>query len=377
MTGDQYDRRLFERLLADFRAGALRSDAASNDSAAYAPVRAEEIDELPKPGSSDHQGCLHLGREALRAGQVAQVVLAGGAGTRFGGMVKGLVPVFKGYTFLDLKLEAARAVGQRYGRAVTSALMTSDLTDDPIAKHLHQFWAEEPVRRFRQQMLPRITPGGVLYRDARGRLSFAPSGHGDFYRAIRETGLADELFASGVRYLFFSNVDNLAATLDPVAVGFHISRGQPMTVEATERALPGQPPDPGGAPVRVANRIILREQVNADQHPLISTNNFTFSLDALMRKRIVLPFRAVKKQADGADVFQFEAVSGEATALLDEKGEPVLPSAWVRVARTGEASRFYPVKTRADLDKVVRALKSRLEVLAASMEARSVAPPGQ
>jgi len=370
--GDQYDRRLFERLLADFRAGALQSDAASRDSAAYAPVRSEEIDELPKPGSPDHQACLHLGREALSRGQVAQVILAGGAGTRFGGMVKGLVPVFKGYSFLDLKLEAARAVGQRHGRAVTSALMTSDLTDDPIAEHLRQLWAEEPVLRFRQQMLPRITPPGEMYRDPQGNLSLAPSGHGDFYRAIRETGIAEKLFASGVRHLFFSNVDNLGATVDPVAIGFHVFRGKAMTVEATERALPGQPLDPGGAPVRVGDRIILREQVVAEQHPLISTNNFTFVLEALMRKRIVLPFRAVKKQADGVDVFQFETVSGEATALLDEKGELVLPSAWVRVPRTGEAGRFYPVKMRADLDKVVRNLQPRLETLVASLQARPV-----
>jgi UTP--glucose-1-phosphate uridylyltransferase len=374
MTSDQYDRRLFQRLLADFRAGGLRSDAGSSDSTAYAPVRAEEIDELPKPGSPDYQTCLDLGREALSRGQVAQIILAGGAGTRFGGMVKGLVPVFKGYTFLDFKLEAARAVGQRHGRPVTSALMTSDLTDAPIAEHLRLRWAEEPVLRFPQQMLPRTTPAGEVYRDGQGRLSLAPAGHGDFYRAIRETGLAEKFFANGVRHLFFSNVDNLGATVDPVAVGFHVSRAKAMTVEATARALPGHALDPGGAPVRVADRIVLREQVVAEQHPLISTNNFSFVLDALIRKRIVLPFRAVKKQADGVDVFQFETVSGEATALMDEEGEPVLPSAWVRVPRTGETSRFYPVKTRADLDKVVRNLKPRLETLVASLQARAVRP---
>src|SRR5258707_8557788 len=148
MTSDQYDRRLFERLMADFRAGAFRSDAASSDAAAYAPVPAEEIDELPKPGSPDHQACSQLGREALSRGQVAQVILAGGAGTRFGGMVKGLVPVFKGYSFLDLKLEAARAVGHSEGRAVTSALMTSDLTEHPIAEHLRNAGPKNPCCAF-------------------------------------------------------------------------------------------------------------------------------------------------------------------------------------------------------------------------------------
>src|SRR5258708_32430911 len=123
MTSDQYDRRLFERLLADFRAGAFRSDAASSDAAAYAPVPAEEIDELPKPGSPDHQACLQLGREALSRGQVAQAILAGGAGTRFGGMVKGLVPGFQGDCFPDVHVVVAPTMGPSGGKAVTFPLV--------------------------------------------------------------------------------------------------------------------------------------------------------------------------------------------------------------------------------------------------------------
>src|SRR6266852_1197572 len=285
------------------------------------------------------------------------------------GFSNGCWRIFAPVRFNRTLLRGTPPLMHRYARKRSTSFPNREA---PIAEHLRQLWAEEPVLRFRQQMLPRITPAGEMYRDPQGNLSLAPSGHGDFYRAIRETGIAEKLFASGVRHLFFSNVDNLGATVDPVAIGFHVSRGKAMTVEATERALPGQALDPGGAPVRVGDRIILREQVVAEQHPLISTNNFTFVLEALVRKRIVLPFRAVKKQADGVDVFQFETVSGEATALLDEKGEPVLPSAWVRVPRTGEAGRFYPVKMRADLDKVVRNLQPRLETLVASLQARPV-----
>jgi UTP--glucose-1-phosphate uridylyltransferase len=45
-----------------------------------------------------------IGEALLRAGKVAALVVAGGAGTRFGGAVKALVPVAEGKTFLDLKL---------------------------------------------------------------------------------------------------------------------------------------------------------------------------------------------------------------------------------------------------------------------------------
>ena len=49
------------------------------------------------------------GVEALRAGRVAQVVLAGGMATRFGGVVKGAVEALDGRSFLSWKLgETAR-----------------------------------------------------------------------------------------------------------------------------------------------------------------------------------------------------------------------------------------------------------------------------
>src|SRR5262249_53533548 len=189
---EQYDHRLFERLLHDFRNGALQAEAASIEAAAYAPVRAEEIDELPSPGSADHDACMRLGEEALRRGQVAQAILAGGAGTRFGGMVKGLVPVLDGYTFLDFKLESARTVGGGYGKPVSSALMTSELTHQLIAENVGRLWSADPVFCFEQQMLPRISLNGAIYRDAEGKLSLAPSGHGDFYRALRESGVGEK-----------------------------------------------------------------------------------------------------------------------------------------------------------------------------------------
>src|SRR5258707_1997156 len=129
--------------------------------------------------------------------------------------------------------------------------MTSDLTEHPIDEHLRQRWAEEPVLCFRQQMLPRITPAGEIYRDDQGSLSLAPSGHGDFYRAIRDTGLGEKLFADGVRHLFFSNVDNLGATVDPVAIGFHVFLVKAMTVEVYELALAWRALDPGVSPGRL------------------------------------------------------------------------------------------------------------------------------
>ena len=170
--------------------------------------------------------------------RIASVIVAGGAGTRFGGAVKGLVPFLDDRTFLDIKLEDARETGKAYGKPIPVALMTSDVTHDAIEVFLDEKHLHENVFTFQQRMLPRLAEGWDLYREPNGELSFAPSGHGDFFRALRESGVGPELRQRGVRHVFFSNVDNLAATLDPVVIGMHIRLGRPMTVEVTPRLSP-------------------------------------------------------------------------------------------------------------------------------------------
>lgn len=328
-------------VVARIRRGELTGDPVHVRSEPLAPG---DLLPLPSPGTPLYAECLRLGEKALRRGELGAVVVAGGAGTRLGGTVKALVPVLEGHTFLDVKLA---------GRRLPLALMTSDLTHQPIAAHLARRGSPPDVLLFQQRMLPRLTLSGDLFLGPDGQPSFAPAGHGDFFRALRESGTGEALRARGVRHLFFSNIDNLAATVDPLIAGLHLHMGREMTVEVTARARPSGKLEEGAAPVRIEGRPQLVEKVDPAQHPLLSTNNITFALAPLLERSIQLPYRVARKEVAGTPVLQLEQVTGEASSILSVAFIEV-PSGDLRT------TRFEPVKVPADMERARQWVRTHL-----------------
>jgi UTP--glucose-1-phosphate uridylyltransferase len=261
---------------------------------------------------------------------------------------KGVFPIFEGKSFLQLKIEAVKALG----KPVPIYLMTSFATDGPIQAHLeeHGWFGLDPsrVRRFQQYMMPRLAPdGGFFMQD--GERSLAAPGHGDFPYAFAASGLLEAFRAAGGKYLCFSNVDNLGATVDLAIVGGHAASGKAMTVEVA----PKNPGDQGGAPARVDGRLQLVEGFAFppgfphDQVDVFNTANYVFTAAALAGG-VELPWYVVEKKVDGQKVIQFEHLAGDLSAVLDAR--------YVRVDRE---ERFLPVKNVEDVPGVQAILARR------------------
>lgn len=345
-----FDDGTFDRLRRALVAGTL-APGRNVVSGTVEPLQPDDLTRLPAPGEAAYDEAVAAGTEALRTGTIAVVVLAGGMATRFGGGVKAVAEAIGGRSFLDVKLGETRRLANRLGCEIPEVLMTSFATDAAVVAHLAERRLGEPLR-FVQPPAPRLRPDGSLFLGADGRASLYGQGHGDLFATIRASGTLDALVAAGVRSVIVSNVDNLAARVDPAIVGMHVLAGTPLTVEVVAKER-----DTGGAPARVDGRPRLLEAMqfppgfDQDLVPVFNTNTSLITTEALAGAG-ELTWLVVAKRVDDEPVIQFERLYHELSAHV--------PTTYLVVPRAGARGRFLPVKEPSDLAEVRPRLRAML-----------------
>ena len=348
-----FDSQRFEQLRQRFIDGELRPGRSRIEGRVETPAESDLVP-IPPRGSSEREALAQRGREALRAGQVGCVILAGGMATRFGGVVKANVEALAGLTFLELKLRDLEVSASREGAELSALLMTSFATDEEIGRAVRaRRYPGVRVETFPQFVSLRLDPQGQLFRDVEGAPSLYAPGHGDLCDALRSSGALVRFRDAGGRVLTMSNVDNLGATLDAAVIGAHLESGVALTAEVVAKNLG----DAGGAPARVEGTLQIVESFrfpegfDQDRIPVFNTNSFVLDAEALDRE-FPLSWFAVSKKVDGREAVQFERLAGELSAFL--------PSATLVVERDGEDGRFQPVKDPADLERRRPAIEALL-----------------
>jgi UTP--glucose-1-phosphate uridylyltransferase len=338
----------FLDLVRRWETGKLGPEA-SRVSGRVEPLAEEGIALLHAPGSAEHERCREAGLALIRDGKVGALVLNGGMGTRFGGVVKGSVQVLPGRTFLGLKLEQLAALPG----TVPAFVMNSFATEPTIADHLAELRPAIPVHCFTQGIAVRLTPQGDVFHDDDDPLAalYAP-GHGDAAAALRMSRLLRRFRESGGEWLVLSNVDNLGATVDPAVLGQVALSGKRLAVELAERYagdLGGLPAVVDGVPQILEH---FRFPGGFDTEPIRRFNTNTLAIHAaVLEEDRPLTWFAVRKSVGGSPVIQFERLIGELSAF-----EPTL---FLGVPRQGPRSRFLPVKVPDDLEALrpeIRAL---------------------
>ena len=339
---------------------AARRDARNRVRGEVTAPTAEEIRQAPEPGTDEEARLRAIGEAALRAGELAFCVMAGGMATRMGGVVKALVEAFGGKTFLDLRLAENASASARAGRPVPLWLMTSDATDEPIRAALAAAMAPAHVATFTQDLGLRLTGSGRLFRDEEGEPSTYATGHGDLVDAVRRSGLLRAFREAGGKYVWIANLDNLGASIDPAILGAFIESKADVMVEVCQKAndrggIPVHAPTPRGERrLQVLEEFRLPKDFDANSVQVFNTNTFLVKASALEEAKIDWSWFEVEKKVGTRTAVQFERLLQEITSACD--------AAYIRVPRDGARSRFLPVKDhdelarrRAEIEAVARA----------------------
>jgi len=270
------------------------------------------------------------GEEAIKAGDVAFVVMAGGMGTRQGGPK----------AFLQLPEVGTSLLGWKLLQAgdMPVWLMSSPSLTKEIQRHVSSFALPMGLNGviFEQFEGCRLLPDNTISLVMEGVPDMYPLGHGDVGPALIESGVLDD--NQHAKYVVICNVDNVLASPHAGLIGRHIRNSYKVTCELVER-LPG---DQGGVPVWVNNQLQIAETFRlpenfADESKFHNTNTMIIDVDVL---RMEIPWRwhRVRKQVGSRLVIQYER-------LLQQYTEECATN-FIHVPRE---ARYLGIKTAADL----------------------------
>ncbi|MBM3302326.1 MAG: UTP--glucose-1-phosphate uridylyltransferase [Deltaproteobacteria bacterium] len=231
---------------------------------------------------------------------------------------------------------------------VPLVLMNSFFTHAPTMSVIGH--SDVPVLPFMQNEVPRLLADTLEPLERGTDEDWAPPGHGDVYRSLQATGVLDSLLNEGRRWAFISNLDNLAAWVDPWILGMIETEGIEFVLEVTDRTELDRK---GGTLVVRNGRLDLleiaqvsREErpwfMDIDRFPVFNTNNVWVDLHALEKAlsqdALRLPVIQNRKRVDGREVIQIETAMGAAIGCF----------ALSRGLRVGR-DRFFPTKKVEDL----------------------------
>ena len=255
--GQEHVLRYFEDLSEDEKQGLLEQieltdfsviEQGKNASAAQkgkiSPLESLELDAI----NENKERYTMLGMDAIKAGKVAAVLLAGGMGTRLGSDdPKGMYNIGKTkdvYIFQRI-VENLMDVVNAAQKEIYLFVMTSDKnhvkTVNFFKEHNYFGYNENYVKFFMQEMAPATDYEGKVYMESKFQISNSPNGNGGWFSSMKKWGILDIIHQEGIEYLNVFAVDNVLQRIaDPCFVGAVIEHQVEAGAKVVKKAAPDE-----------------------------------------------------------------------------------------------------------------------------------------
>jgi UDP-N-acetylglucosamine/UDP-N-acetylgalactosamine diphosphorylase len=338
-------------------AGSLAESAEPPDAVRLADITQEVRDQA-----------LSEGGRAIRDGEVAMVLVAGGQGTRLGfEQPKGMYPIgpVSGRTLFQMHVDSLRGAMRRYGARIEFLVMTGPSTDEPtrryFAENSNLGLNDQELMIFEQGTMPAIdADSGRILMDSPSSIALSPDGHGGIVRALSKTGWLERALNRGVRHLFYAQVDNpLVRACDPLLIGLHRLGHSQATTQVVQKRFATEKV---GNVVKLGGKTQIIEYSDLPEHVAKRTNPdgtlrlwagsiavHVFDLDFLQdcsQRSEALPFHRARKAVPFVDASGKSHSPTEPNAIkLERFVFDLLPAASKALVVEADASEaFAPVK---------------------------------
>lgn len=173
-------------------------------------------------------------KEAVKKGEVAALLMAGGQGTRLEHPGPKGTFSFDGKSLFEMQAAQIKSAEHEAGRPIHWYIMTSDInhteTLEFFSEHNYFGFETENIHFFRQEHFPALSKDGELLLTAEKEIMLTPNGNGGIFSALKASGMLEDMHSRGIKDVFMNNVDNaVVKVLDPVLLGLHISEDNDVT----------------------------------------------------------------------------------------------------------------------------------------------------
>ena len=286
-----------------------------------------EVMQLPEI-ESRREEYTKIGIEAIKAGKVGAVLLAGGMGTRLGSDApKGVynIGLTKDVFIFQRLVENLLDVVHQAEAWIPLYVMTSDKNHEATTAFFEEkgYFGYNPdyVTFFMQDMAPASDYNGKVYMEEKWKMSTSPNGNGGWFLSMMKWGVVDKIRETGVEWLNVFAVDNVLQRIaDPCFVGATIDTGSAVGAKVVRKNAPDEKVGAicleDGRPSIVEYYEMTEELMSATDAQGEPAYNFGVILNYLFREKDLeeivarkLPLHIVEKKIP----------------YLDDNGMPVKP----------------------------------------------------
>lgn len=207
-----------------------------------APIKAMTIPEI----DMGRERFERIGMEAVKAGKLGAVLLAGGMGTRLGSdATKGMydIGISKPVYIFQRLIENLMKVVEKAGNYIQLFVMTSEKNHDATVgffkEHDYFGYDKDYIAFFKQDMAPAADFDGKVYMEAKDSIATSPNGNGGWFLSMKKSGLLELVEKRGIEWLNVFAVDNVLQSIaDPVFAGAVLEGGYSVGSKVIRKVNP-------------------------------------------------------------------------------------------------------------------------------------------